>query len=316
MLITCVSVLVQSHLLTHLSKLRGPAARFTVSERGPKEGAGEPRDQQQSRADRDPTGSRKRRVTVLRDLVAERVYDVPAEDVAASIIRDAIVVAAPAPARGTEHREAERGAGGVDERRRRAGSRGRAAAPAPARSPPPEPTASAAPAPSSRASTGRQPSSATPSRNARSGVGGEVPRRRRRGRRARPRRRGRRPGSAAPRRRRSPPPTPTAATRQARERPHHARATRPRRSPPNASSPSSTSTATAPSCTTMRARRPTTALPSPRQASARQHAALERVVEALEGHRARRPPAARGRRACRRGASSAASAGADEHARP
>ena len=52
-----------------------------------------------SRADRDPTGTRQRRVTALRDLVMQRVYDVPAEDVAASIIRDAIVVAAPAPAR-------------------------------------------------------------------------------------------------------------------------------------------------------------------------------------------------------------------------
>ena len=50
-----------------------------------------------SRGDRDPTGSRERRVNVLRDLVAERGYDVPAEDVAASIIRDAIVIASPAP---------------------------------------------------------------------------------------------------------------------------------------------------------------------------------------------------------------------------
>jgi hypothetical protein len=52
--------------------------------------------QEKSRGDRDPTGSRKRRVNVLRDLVAERGYDVPAEDVAASIIRDAIVIAPPA----------------------------------------------------------------------------------------------------------------------------------------------------------------------------------------------------------------------------
>jgi hypothetical protein len=52
-----------------------------------------------SRADRGPTGTRQRRVTALRNLVMQRVYDVPAEDVAASIIRDAIVVAAPAPAR-------------------------------------------------------------------------------------------------------------------------------------------------------------------------------------------------------------------------
>ncbi len=54
-------------------------------------------DQQPSRVDRDPTGSRERRVNVLRDLVAERGYDVPAEDVAASIIRDAIVIASPLP---------------------------------------------------------------------------------------------------------------------------------------------------------------------------------------------------------------------------
>ncbi len=52
--------------------------------------------QEKSRGDRDPTGSRERRVDVLRDLVAERGYDVPAEDVAASIIRDAIVIAQPA----------------------------------------------------------------------------------------------------------------------------------------------------------------------------------------------------------------------------
>jgi hypothetical protein len=57
------------------------------------------REDPQSRADRDPTGTRKRRVTALHDLVMQRVYDVPAEDVAASIIRDAIVVSAPAPAR-------------------------------------------------------------------------------------------------------------------------------------------------------------------------------------------------------------------------
>ncbi len=55
--------------------------------------------QQVSRRDADETGSRKRRVTVLRDLVEHRAYDVPAEDVAASIIRDAIVIAAPAPTR-------------------------------------------------------------------------------------------------------------------------------------------------------------------------------------------------------------------------
>ena len=52
-----------------------------------------------SRADRDVTGTRKRRVSALHDLVMQSVYDVPAEDVAASIIRDAIVVSSPAPAR-------------------------------------------------------------------------------------------------------------------------------------------------------------------------------------------------------------------------
>jgi hypothetical protein len=50
---------------------------------------------QKTSSERDPTGSREQRVNVLRDLVAERGYDVPAEDVAASIIRDAIVVVAP-----------------------------------------------------------------------------------------------------------------------------------------------------------------------------------------------------------------------------
>jgi len=49
--------------------------------------------------ERDHTGSRKQRVTVLRDLIKDRGYDVPAEDVAASIIRDAIVVAAPSAGR-------------------------------------------------------------------------------------------------------------------------------------------------------------------------------------------------------------------------
>ncbi len=55
--------------------------------------------QQVSRRDADETGSRKRRVTALKDLVEHRAYDVPAEDVAASIIRDAIVIAAPVPTR-------------------------------------------------------------------------------------------------------------------------------------------------------------------------------------------------------------------------
>ena len=45
--------------------------------------------------ERDHTGSRKQRVTALRDLIKDRGYDVPAEDVAASIIRDAIVIAPP-----------------------------------------------------------------------------------------------------------------------------------------------------------------------------------------------------------------------------
>lgn len=53
------------------------------------------RSQSQSQADRDPTGSRRRRVTALRDLIAQRVYDVPSTAVAASIIRDALVVVAP-----------------------------------------------------------------------------------------------------------------------------------------------------------------------------------------------------------------------------
>ena len=56
------------------------------------------RQEYDSRADGDPTGTRQRRVTALRDLVMQRAYEVPAEDVAASIIRDAIVVAAPVPA--------------------------------------------------------------------------------------------------------------------------------------------------------------------------------------------------------------------------
>ncbi len=44
----------------------------------------------------DLTGSRKRRVLVLRDLVDKRAYEVRAEDVADSIIKDALVVAPPA----------------------------------------------------------------------------------------------------------------------------------------------------------------------------------------------------------------------------
>jgi hypothetical protein len=49
-----------------------------------------------SRAEMDLTGSRKRRVIALRDLVDKRAYEIPGEDVAASIIRDALVVAPPA----------------------------------------------------------------------------------------------------------------------------------------------------------------------------------------------------------------------------
>ena len=56
-------------------------------------------EQPQSTQEHDPTGSRKRRVTALRSLVEQRAYDVPAEEVAASIIRDALVAAAPEPAR-------------------------------------------------------------------------------------------------------------------------------------------------------------------------------------------------------------------------
>ena len=54
-------------------------------------------DQQQNRADRDFTGSRERRVSVLKDLIAERGYDVPADEVAASIILDALVIVPPTP---------------------------------------------------------------------------------------------------------------------------------------------------------------------------------------------------------------------------
>jgi hypothetical protein len=41
----------------------------------------------------DLTGSRKRRVLALRDLVDKLAYEIPAEDVADSIIKDALVVA-------------------------------------------------------------------------------------------------------------------------------------------------------------------------------------------------------------------------------
>jgi hypothetical protein len=52
-----------------------------------------------SRTEMDLTGSRKCRVQALRDLVGKRAYDVRAEDVAASIIRDAIVVTPSASAK-------------------------------------------------------------------------------------------------------------------------------------------------------------------------------------------------------------------------
>lgn len=55
--------------------------------------------QQVSRRDADETGSRRCRVTILKDLIAQRAYDVPAEEVAASIIRDAIVIVSPLTAR-------------------------------------------------------------------------------------------------------------------------------------------------------------------------------------------------------------------------
>jgi hypothetical protein len=48
-------------------------------------------------APHDPSGTRRLRVDALRDLVARRAYDVPAEAIAASIIRDALVVPLPAP---------------------------------------------------------------------------------------------------------------------------------------------------------------------------------------------------------------------------
>ena len=57
----------------------------------------------QDRAARDFTGARRKRLTILRDLVGERGYEVRSDDVAASIIRDAIVVAAPLPPAKPEH---------------------------------------------------------------------------------------------------------------------------------------------------------------------------------------------------------------------
>jgi len=51
-----------------------------------------PRDQQQMRAQGDVERSRERRVSALKDLVQHRAYEVPAEDVAASIIRGVFVI--------------------------------------------------------------------------------------------------------------------------------------------------------------------------------------------------------------------------------
>lgn len=49
-------------------------------------------------APRDPSGTRHLRIAALRDLVARSSYDVPAEAIAARIIRDALVVALPVQA--------------------------------------------------------------------------------------------------------------------------------------------------------------------------------------------------------------------------
>jgi len=57
------------------------------------------RDQQPAMPEYDPTGPRARRVRALKDLLAEREYDVPAEEVAARILRDAIVIVRPAATR-------------------------------------------------------------------------------------------------------------------------------------------------------------------------------------------------------------------------
>jgi hypothetical protein len=47
------------------------------------------------RVHRDPTGSRTCRVIALKHLVSRHAYDVPSEEVADHIIRDALVVPAP-----------------------------------------------------------------------------------------------------------------------------------------------------------------------------------------------------------------------------
>lgn len=50
-----------------------------------------PRDRLQARAQNEHERSRERRISALRDLVRHRAYEVPAEDVAASIIRGVYV---------------------------------------------------------------------------------------------------------------------------------------------------------------------------------------------------------------------------------
>lgn len=47
------------------------------------------------RLDGDPRGVRDYRIDLLKDLVGMSAYDVPAGDIAASIMRDAIVIAIP-----------------------------------------------------------------------------------------------------------------------------------------------------------------------------------------------------------------------------
>ncbi len=52
-------------------------------------------DRKDPRVYRDPTGSRTCRVIALKHLVSQRAYDVPAEDVADHIMRDALVLPSP-----------------------------------------------------------------------------------------------------------------------------------------------------------------------------------------------------------------------------
>ena len=53
-------------------------------------------DKHQTRSERHSAGVRKHRVHALKHLVAAQGYDVPAEDLAARIIRDAVAGGAPA----------------------------------------------------------------------------------------------------------------------------------------------------------------------------------------------------------------------------